>query len=66
MTAEHESGEWKKTACILCAVNCGLEVQVSGARITRIRGDKVESGVAGLRLREVAAHGPLPERRRPH
>ena len=35
-----ESGEWAKTACILCAVNCGLEVQTSGQRIVRIRGDK--------------------------
>ena len=30
MTAT-ESGEWKKTACILCAVNCGLEVQTAGS-----------------------------------
>jgi len=35
-----ESAEWKKTACILCAVNCGLEVQTEGNRIVRIRGDK--------------------------
>jgi anaerobic selenocysteine-containing dehydrogenase len=35
-----ETGDWKKTACILCAVNCGLEVQTSGQRIVRIRGDK--------------------------
>jgi len=35
-----ETGDWKKTACILCAVNCGLEVQTSGERIVRIRGDK--------------------------
>ncbi|HEX5640689.1 MAG TPA: molybdopterin oxidoreductase family protein [Burkholderiaceae bacterium] len=40
MTTELETGEWKKTACILCAVNCGLEVQTIGARITRVRGDK--------------------------
>lgn len=40
MTTELESGEWKKTACILCAVNCGLEVQTSGGHITHIRGDK--------------------------
>ncbi len=40
MTTELEPGEWKKTACILCAVNCGLEVQTRGAHITRIRGDK--------------------------
>jgi anaerobic selenocysteine-containing dehydrogenase len=35
-----ETGDWKKTACILCAVNCGLEVQTSGEHILRIRGDK--------------------------
>jgi anaerobic selenocysteine-containing dehydrogenase len=35
-----ESGEWAKTACILCAVNCGLEVQTSGQHIVRIRGDR--------------------------
>ncbi|HQR71890.1 MAG TPA: molybdopterin-dependent oxidoreductase [Burkholderiaceae bacterium] len=40
MTTDHDAGEWKKTACILCAVNCGLEVQTNGAHITRIRGDK--------------------------
>ena len=40
MTTDKDAGEWKKTACILCAVNCGLEVQTSGAHITRIRGDK--------------------------
>jgi anaerobic selenocysteine-containing dehydrogenase len=40
MTTEPDTGEWKKTACILCAVNCGLEAQTSGARITRVRGDK--------------------------
>jgi anaerobic selenocysteine-containing dehydrogenase len=35
-----ESAEWKKTACIICALNCGLEVQTDGRRIVRIRGDK--------------------------
>ncbi len=38
-----ERGEWQKTACIICALNCGLEVQTGGEggrRITRIRGDK--------------------------
>jgi anaerobic selenocysteine-containing dehydrogenase len=30
---------WQKTACIICALNCGLEAQVEGRRITRIRGD---------------------------
>jgi anaerobic selenocysteine-containing dehydrogenase len=31
---------WKKTACIICALNCGLEVQTEGRRIVRIRADK--------------------------
>lgn len=34
--------EWKKTACILCSINCGLEVQTGGEggrRIIKIRGD---------------------------
>lgn len=30
---------WQKTACMLCALNCGLEVQTDGRRITKIRGD---------------------------
>ncbi len=32
--------EWKKTTCCLCAVNCGLEVQTEGNRITKTRPDK--------------------------
>ena len=35
-----DSTEWKKTACIICALNCGLEVKTEGRRIVRIRGDK--------------------------
>jgi anaerobic selenocysteine-containing dehydrogenase len=34
------AAEWKKTACIICALNCGLEVQTEGPRIIRIRADK--------------------------
>ncbi len=33
------SRPWQKTACIICALNCGLEVQTEGRRITKIRGD---------------------------
>ncbi|MGA4814620.1 hypothetical protein ACPA9J_01035 [Pseudomonas aeruginosa] len=29
----------KKTACILCSLNCGLEVQTENGRISKIRGD---------------------------
>lgn len=31
---------WKKTACVLCANRCGLEVRVEDNRITKVRGDK--------------------------
>jgi anaerobic selenocysteine-containing dehydrogenase len=32
--------DWKKTTCAFCAVNCGLEVQTDGNRITKVRPDK--------------------------
>jgi len=31
---------WKQTACVLCGNGCGLEVQVEGNRIVKVRGDK--------------------------
>ena len=34
------SGEWKKTACILCGQNCGLDVLVEGREIKKVKGDK--------------------------
>jgi anaerobic selenocysteine-containing dehydrogenase len=35
-----QTPEWKKTACIICSLNCGLEVQTEGGRIVKARGDK--------------------------
>jgi len=32
--------EWKKTGCVLCAQNCGLEVLVENNRIAKVRGDR--------------------------
>ncbi|MBI3184404.1 MAG: molybdopterin-dependent oxidoreductase [Myxococcales bacterium] len=34
------SSKWLPTACILCSRNCGIEVQVDGGHITRVRGDR--------------------------
>jgi anaerobic selenocysteine-containing dehydrogenase len=34
------STDWRKTACNLCYVNCGLEVLVENDRITKVRGDR--------------------------
>lgn len=48
MTANQ--GEWKKTACILCSVNCGIEVQTggeNGRHITKIRGDDAHPASQG-------------------
>ena len=33
-------GEWKKTSCVLCPQNCGLEVEIEENRIGKVRGDK--------------------------
>ena len=34
------SDDWQKTICILCSVNCGIEVQLDGRHITRVRGNR--------------------------
>jgi len=41
---------WKKSACILCECNCGIEIQLGGddgRRFERIRGDKAHPASAG-------------------
>jgi anaerobic selenocysteine-containing dehydrogenase len=38
---------WRQTACILCSINCGLEVQLDGRRLARIRGDKAHPASQG-------------------
>ena len=40
---ETSSAEWQKTACILCSLNCGIEVQVGGPggrHLSKIKGDR--------------------------
>lgn len=41
------SDDWQKTACILCGVNCGIEVKLDGRHIARVRGNR----------EHVASHG---------
>ncbi len=38
---------WNQTACILCYVNCGLEVATEGRKITRVRGDRANARSEG-------------------
>jgi anaerobic selenocysteine-containing dehydrogenase len=44
--------EWNKTTCILCAVNCGLEVQTEGNRITNVRPDRESPRSKGYACRK--------------
>src|ERR1700759_5560352 len=34
------SAQWRKTACNLCYVNCGIEILVDEGRIAKVRGDR--------------------------
>ena len=38
---------WAQTACILCECNCGIEVQLEGRHLSRIRGDKAHPASQG-------------------
>ncbi len=38
---------WHPTACILCECNCGIEVQLDGRTLSRIRGDRAHPGSQG-------------------
>ena len=38
---------WHPTACILCSQNCGIEVELDGRRLHKIRGDKAHPGSRG-------------------
>ena len=43
-------GAWKRTACILCECNCGLEVMLGGEdgrHLVKVRGDKAHSSSRG-------------------
>jgi formate dehydrogenase len=44
-----QTDEWRRTACILCECNCGLEVQLDaeGKHFTKIRGDRAHPASQG-------------------
>ena len=46
-TTETSTETWHATACVLCSINCGLEVRIDGPTITRVRGDKAHPGSQG-------------------
>ena len=73
-TVHREEATWHPSACILCSINCGIEVKVDGPTIARVRGDKAHPSSEGytcekaLRL-DHYQNGPhrltTPMRRRP-
>src|SRR5215212_11109342 len=44
--APHDAA-WMPTACVLCACNCGIEVQVADGNLIRVKGDKAHPGSKG-------------------
>lgn len=45
---------WNSTACILCSVNCGLEVQMENGRFVKIRGDKAHPVSRGYQCQKAS------------
>jgi len=46
--------EWKKTSCVLCAQNCGLEVIGQGSKILKVRADRENPRSRGFICRKGA------------
>ena len=44
--------DWKKTSCVLCYHNCGLEVQTEGSKILKVRADKNHPRTKGYMCRK--------------
>ena len=44
--------DWKKTSCVLCYHNCGLEVQTQGNKILKVRADKNHPRTKGYMCRK--------------
>ena len=46
--------EWRKTSCVLCYNNCGLEVVTEGSKIIKVRGEKENPRSQGYLCRKGA------------
>src|SRR3954451_18901721 len=71
--AASRDAAWQPTACVLCACNCGIEVQVADGNLTRIKGDKAHPASKGYACEKAQRLGyyqsnpriMAPQRRRP-
>jgi len=52
--ARNNSLPWQQTMCILCATNCGIEVQTEGSHIVNVRGDKAHPVSQGYLCQKAA------------
>ena len=61
-------GEWKRTSCVLCGQNCGLEAEIEENRIVKVRGDKENPRSEGYVCRKGmnVAHSPHHAQRLTH
>src|SRR6516165_9582600 len=48
------AGEWRKTACNLCYINCGIEVLIEEGRIAKVRGDRANPKSQGYLCNKAA------------
>ncbi len=56
-------GKAFKTSCVLCAQNCGLEVEVENNRIVKVQPDKSNAKSEGYACRKglnIAYHRIMP------
>src|SRR5215475_13994292 len=47
MDIRQSTDGWHPTACILCYVNCGIEVMTAGRDLVRVRGDRAHPSTRG-------------------
>jgi len=52
--------DWKRTSCVLCYHNCGLEVQTEGNKILKVRADKNHPRTRGYMCRKGTRIAFLP------
>ena len=64
-TQAPQDKNWKQTICVLCYVNCGVEVQTDGRSIRKVRGDRANGkshGYACQKAQRLAYYGPQAHR----
>lgn len=52
--AASQEPDWQPSACILCSLNCGIEVQVEDGHLTKIRGDRAHPVSQGYQCQKAA------------